>query len=133
MRHAEQSVDVIPPLLFMDPGEAVELGGCRSNSLATDNAPGAALDGVRDACTAVCCRATCTAAVPGIGQLETCGVEETTSYSTRKSVEVSARCSTICTIMLSEKTSKNLMPSPLPGAPNVGEGLLRPGGGVHPL
>jgi hypothetical protein len=38
----------------------------------------------------------------------------------------------ICTIMLSEKTSKNLMPSPLPGAPNVGEGILHPGGGVHP-
>jgi hypothetical protein len=31
---------------FMAPGEAVELGGCRSNSLAADNAPGAALDGV---------------------------------------------------------------------------------------
>jgi hypothetical protein len=62
---------------FMAPGEAVELGGCRSNSLAADN-----------------------------------GVEETTFASTRKSVEVSTRCSTICTIMLSEKTSKNLMPSP---------------------
>jgi hypothetical protein len=61
----------------MAPGEAVELGGCRSNSLAADN-----------------------------------GVEETTFASTRKSVEVSTRCSTICTIMLSEKTSKNLMPSP---------------------
>jgi hypothetical protein len=72
------------------------------------------------------------AAVPGTGQLGTCGVEETTSSSTRKSVEVSARCSTICTIMLSEKTSKNLKPSPLRGAPNVGEGILRPGGGVHP-
>jgi hypothetical protein len=47
-------------------------------------------------------------------------------------VEVSVRCSTICTIMLSEKTSKNLMPSPLPGAPNVREGILRLGGGVHP-
>jgi hypothetical protein len=97
---------------FMAPGEAVELGGCRSNSLAADNAPGAALDGVRDVCAAVCCRAACTAAVPGIGRLGTCGVEETTSSSTRKSVEVSARCSTICTIMLSKKTSKNLMPSP---------------------
>jgi hypothetical protein len=32
----------------------------------------------------------------------------------------------------SEKTSKNLMPSPLHGAPNVGEGILWPGGGVHP-
>jgi hypothetical protein len=38
----------------------------------------------------------------------------------------------ICTIMLSEKTSKNLMPSPLPDVPNVGEGILWPGGGVHP-
>jgi hypothetical protein len=106
---------------FMAPGEVVELGGCHSNSLAADNALGAALDGVRDVCAAVCCRAACTAAV-----------EETTSSSTRKSVDVSARCSTICTIMLSEDASKNLMPSPLPGAPNVGEGILRPGGGVHP-
>jgi hypothetical protein len=117
---------------FMAPGEAVELGGCRSNSLAADNAPGAALDGVRDVCAVVCCRAACTTAVPGIGRLETCGMEETTSSSTRKSVEVSARCSMICTIMPSEETSKNLMPSPLPGAPNVGEGILWPGGEVHP-
>jgi hypothetical protein len=35
--------------------------------------------------------------------------------------------------MLSEETSKNLMPKPLPGAPNVGEGILWPDGGVHPL
>jgi hypothetical protein len=125
MCHAEQSVDVVP-------GEAVELGGCRSNSLAADNAPGAALDGVRDVCAAVCCRVAYSAAVPGTGRLGTCGVEKIASSSTRKSVEVSARCSTICTIMLSEKTSKNLMPSPLPSAPNVGEGILRPGGGVHP-
>jgi hypothetical protein len=97
---------------FMAPGEAVELGGWRSNSLATDNARGAALDGVRDVCTAAYCRAACTAAVPDTGQLGTCGVEETTSSSTRKSVDVSARCSTICTIMLSEETSKNLMPKP---------------------
>jgi hypothetical protein len=117
---------------FMAPGEAVELGGWRSNSLAADNAPGAVLDGVWDVCAVVCCRAAYTAAVPGTGRLGTCGVEETASSSTRKSVEVSARCSTICTIMLSEETSKNLMPSPLPGAPNVGEGILRPGGGVHP-
>jgi hypothetical protein len=96
----------------MAPGEAVELGGCRSNSLATDNALGAALDGVRDVCAVVCCRAACTAAVPSTGRLGTYGVEETTSSSTRKSVDVSARCSTICTIMLSEKTGKTLMPSP---------------------
>jgi hypothetical protein len=31
---------------FMAPGEAVELRGCRNNSLATDNVPGEALDGV---------------------------------------------------------------------------------------
>ena len=117
---------------FMAPGEAVELGGWRSNSLAADNAPGAALDGVQDVCAAVCCRAACTVAVPGTGRLGTYGVEETTSSSTRKSVEVSARCSTICTIMLSKETSKNLMPRPLPSAPNVGEGILRPEGGVHP-
>jgi hypothetical protein len=116
----------------MAPGEVVELGGWRSNSLAADNALGAALDGVWDVCAAVCCRAACTAAVPGTRQLGTYGVEETTSSSTRKSVDVSARCSMICTIMLSEETSKNIMPSPLPGVPNVGEGILRPGGGVHP-
>jgi hypothetical protein len=117
---------------FMAPSEAVELGGCRSNSLAADNATGVALDGVRDVCAAVCCRAACTAAVPGIGQLGTYGVEEVASSSTTKSTEVSARCSTICTIKLSEKTSKNLKPSPLHGMPNVREEILRPGGGVHP-
>jgi hypothetical protein len=86
----------------MAPGEAVELGGCRNNSLAADNAPGVALVGVRDVCAAVCCRAACTAAVPGIGRLGTCGVEEAASPSTVKSTEVSARCSTICTIMLEQ-------------------------------
>jgi hypothetical protein len=105
----------------MAPGEAVELGGCRSNSLAADNALGVALDGVWDVCAVVCCRAACTAAVPGTWRLGTCGVEEATSSPTTKSTKVSARCSTICTIMLSEKTSKNLKPRPLPGAPNVGE------------
>jgi hypothetical protein len=49
---------------FMAPGEAVELGGWRSNSYAADNAPGAALDGVRDVCAVVCCCAACTAPVP---------------------------------------------------------------------
>jgi hypothetical protein len=106
---------------FMVPGEAVELGGCHSNSLAADNAPRVALDGVRDVCAAVCCRAVCTAAVPGTGRLGTCGVEEAASSSTTKSTKVSARCSKIFTIMLSEKTSKNLKPSPYLGAPNVGE------------
>jgi hypothetical protein len=85
---------------FMAPGEAVELGGCRNNSLAADNAPGDALDGVRDVCAAVCCRAACTAGVPGTGRPGTCGVEEAASPSTAKSTEVLARCSMICTIML---------------------------------
>jgi hypothetical protein len=87
---------------FMAPGEAVELGGCRNNSLAADNAPGDALDGVRDVCATVCCRAACIAGVTGAGRPGTCGVEETTSPSTAKSTEVSARCSMICTIMLGQ-------------------------------
>jgi hypothetical protein len=58
----------------MAPGEAVELGGCRNNSLTGDNALGVALDGVRDVCAAVCCHEACTAAVPGTGRLGTCGV-----------------------------------------------------------
>ena len=87
---------------FMAPGEAVELGGCRNNSLAADNAPGDALDGVRDACAAVCCRAACTTVVPGTGWLGTNGVEEAASHSTAKSTEVSAQCSMVCTIMLEQ-------------------------------
>jgi hypothetical protein len=106
---------------FIAPGEVVELGGCRSNSLAADNAPGVALDGVREVCAAVCCRAACTTVVPGTGRLGTSGVEEAASSSTSKSIEVLAWCSMIHTIMPSEETSKNLMPSPLPGVPNVGE------------
>jgi hypothetical protein len=54
----------------MAPGEAVELGGCRNNSLAAINAPGVTLDGARDVCVVVCCRATCTTAVPGKGGWE---------------------------------------------------------------
>jgi hypothetical protein len=51
----------------MAPGEAVELGGCHNNSLAADNAPGDALDGVRDVCAAMCCHVACTTVVPGTG------------------------------------------------------------------
>jgi hypothetical protein len=58
---------------FMAPGEAVELGGCRSNSLAVDNTPRAVLDGVRDVCAAVCYHAACTAAVPGTGRAPNVG------------------------------------------------------------
>jgi hypothetical protein len=87
---------------FMAPGEAVELGGCHSNSLAADNAPGVALDGVRDVCAAICYRAACTVAVPDTGRLGTSGVEEAASSSTLKTIKVSARCSTICSIMLEQ-------------------------------
>jgi hypothetical protein len=80
---------------FMAPGEAVELGGWRNNSLAVDNAPRAALDGIRDVCAVVCYCAVCIAAVPNTGRLGTCGAEEAASSSTRKSTKVSARCSTI--------------------------------------
>jgi hypothetical protein len=101
MHHTEQSVDVVPPLLH-GPWEAVELGGCRNDSLAADNTPGDALDGVRDVCAAVCCRAACTTGVTGAGRLGTCGVEEASSPSTAKSTEVSVRCSMICTIMFGQ-------------------------------
>jgi hypothetical protein len=87
---------------FMAPDEAVELGGWLSNFLAADNAPGAALDRVRDVCAVVCCRAACTAAVPDTGRLGTCAWKKQLLPSTTKSTEVSVRYSTICTIMLSE-------------------------------
>jgi hypothetical protein len=38
----------------------------------------------------------------------------------------------IRTIMLSEKTSKNLKPSPLPGTPNVGEEISPAGWRIAP-
>jgi hypothetical protein len=70
---------------FMAPGEAVELGGWRSNTLAADSAPGIAL-GTLDVCVGVCCRAECTAAaVPGAGRLVAHGVEEAASSSSLKS------------------------------------------------
>jgi hypothetical protein len=87
---------------FMAPGEAVELGGCRNNSLAAVNAPGVILDGARDVCAVIYCRAACTAAVPGIGRLGTCDVEEAASSSTTKFTTVSVRCSIICTIMFEQ-------------------------------
>jgi hypothetical protein len=91
---------------FMAPGEAMELGGCHNNSLAADNASGDALDGVRDVCATVCFHAACTAGVTGVRRLGACGVEEAASPSTAKSTEVSAQCSTICTIMLGQGTKR---------------------------
>jgi hypothetical protein len=104
----------------MAPGEVVELEGWRSNSLAADSAPGAALDAL-DVCVGVCYRAECTAAAPGVGRLKARGVEDAASSSIGKSSGTKSWCSTIYTMVSSRKTSKNLMPSPLPGAPNVGE------------
>jgi hypothetical protein len=116
---------------FMASSEAVELGGWRSNSLATDSAPGATLD-VLDVCAGVCCRAECTtAAAPGVGRLVARGVEEVAASSTMKSSGMKSWCSTMWTMVSSRRTSKNLKPSPLPGAPNLGEGIFRPGGGTH--
>jgi hypothetical protein len=96
---------------FMAPGEAVELGGWHSNSLAADSAPGAALDTL-DVCAGVCCRAECTAAAPGAGRLVARGVEEAASSSTMKSSSMKSWCSTMWTMVSSRKTSKNLKPKP---------------------
>jgi hypothetical protein len=94
----------------MAPGEAVELGGWRSNSLTTDKAPDATLDAL-DACAGVCCHTERTAAAaPGAGRLEARGVEDTTSSSIEKSSGSKSWCSTIWTMVSSRKTSKNLMP-----------------------
>ena len=105
---------------FMAPGEAVQLGGWRSNSLAADNVVGVALDGVRDTCAGVCGCTACTTAAPDSGQSGTRDAEDATSCSIAKFSEVSARGSMIRTIMLSEGTSKNFKPMPLSAAPNVG-------------
>ena len=115
----------------MAPGEAVELGEWRSNSLDADSALDAALD-VLDFCAGVCYCAECIAAAPGVGRLVARGVEDATASSTMKSSGMKSWCSTMWTMMSSRKTSKNLKPRPLLGAPNVREGILRPGGGTHP-
>jgi hypothetical protein len=110
VRHTEQSVNVVAPLLH-GPREAVELGGWRSNSLAADSAPGAALDAL-DTCAGVCCRAECIAAAPSVGRLVARGVEEEAASSTMKSSGMKSWCSTMWTMVSSRKTSKNLKPSP---------------------
>jgi hypothetical protein len=79
---------------FMALGEAVELGGWRSNSLAADKAPGAALDAL-DVCAGVCCRAERTTSAPGAGQLEARGMEDAASSSIGKSSGMKSWCSTI--------------------------------------
>jgi hypothetical protein len=115
---------------FMAPGEAIELGGWRSNSRAADSALSAALDAL-DVCAGVCCHAECTmATAPGAGRLVARGVEEAASSSSMKSSGTKSWCSTMCSMASGRETSKNLKPSPLPGVPNVGEGILQPGGGT---
>jgi hypothetical protein len=93
MRHAEQTVYIVMPLLH-GPSEAVELGGWSSSSLAADKAPGAAHDAL-DVCAGVCCRAERTAAAPGIGWLEARGVDDATSSSIGKSSGTKSWCSMI--------------------------------------
>jgi hypothetical protein len=81
---------------LMAPGEAVELGGLRSNSLATYNAPPwAALNGVLEVYAGVCCCVACIAAAPGGGRLEPRGMEHAAPSSIRKSSGDNSRCSMI--------------------------------------
>jgi hypothetical protein len=94
---------------FMAPGEAVELGGWHSNSLAADSAPGA-LNRALDVCAGVCCHAKRIIAAPGAGRLEARGMEDASSSSIGKSSGMKSRCSTIWTMVSSRKTCKNLMP-----------------------
>jgi hypothetical protein len=116
---------------FMAPGEVVELGGWRNNSLAADSAPGAALDAL-DVCVGVCCRAECTAAAtPGAWRLVPRGVEEAASSSSMKSSGMKSWCSTMWTMVSSRKTSKNLMPVPYL-ARQTSERKSPAGGGMHP-
>jgi hypothetical protein len=81
---------------LMAPGEAMELGGLCSKSLAADNAPPrVALDRVLDVCAGVCCRPACIAAAPGTGWLEPHGMEDAAPSSIRKCSGDKSRCSTI--------------------------------------
>jgi hypothetical protein len=90
----------------------VELGGWRNNSLATDSAPGAALDAL-DISAGVCCRVECTIVVaPSAGRLVPHDVEEAAASSTTKSSGKKSWCSMMWTMVLSRRTSKNLMPKP---------------------
>jgi hypothetical protein len=82
------------------PGEAVELGGWRSNSLAAESAPaGASPDGARVACAGVCCRAERIVVASSAGQSESYGVADAAPSSKRKSLEASSWCSAIWTMV----------------------------------
>jgi hypothetical protein len=94
MCHAEETVDILTPLPH-GPRRGRGTWGLCSNSLAADNAPGAALDGALDVCTCVCCCAACIAAAPVVGRLELRGMEDAASSSIRKSSGIKLRCSMI--------------------------------------
>jgi hypothetical protein len=102
----------------MAPGEAMELEGCRNNSLAADNAPGVALDGVRDVCAAVRrAQQQCLAQ----GDWEPVVWKKKLLPPPRNLPKSQHGAQRFAPSFLSKETSKNLMPSPLPGAPNVRE------------
>jgi hypothetical protein len=130
MRHAEQMIYVVTPLLH-GPQRGRGARRVAQQFPSRGQCPGAALDTL-DVCVGVCCRAGCTAVAPGAGRLVAHGMEDAASSSTRKPSGMKSWCSTMWTMVSSSKTSKNLKPKPLPGAPNVGEEILRPGGGTHP-
>ena len=129
MSHVEHTVDIVTPLLH-GPGKAVELGGWRSNSLAANKAPGAALDTL-DVCAGVRCCAERTTAAPGAGRMEARGVEDTaSSHQEVLGNEVVVLDDLNHGVEQESKQKPNA--KPLPGAPNVIEEILRPGGGTHP-
>jgi hypothetical protein len=78
----------------MAPGQAVELGGWRSNSLAANKATCAVLDAL-DVCAGVCSHAERTAAASGTWRLEARGMEDVASSSIEKSLGTKSWCSTI--------------------------------------
>jgi hypothetical protein len=116
---------------FMASDKAIELGGWRSNSLAADSAPGVALDTL-DVYAGVCCHAECTAATQGTRRLAARGVEDTTSSSIGKSSGTKSWCSTMWTMVLSKKISKNLKPKTPTWHAKCRRGNSPAGGGTHP-
>jgi hypothetical protein len=89
----------------MAPGETVELGGWRSNSLAADKAPDAALDAL-DVYAGVCCHTERTTLALGAGRPEARGMEDAASSSIKKSSGTKSWCSTIWTMVSSKKQAK---------------------------
>jgi hypothetical protein len=106
---------------FMAPGEAVELGGCHNNSLATVSAPEKPLmeSGMFAQPCAAVQRAQQQCLARGGWELAAWRKHPLSPpLNPPKSWHGAQRFAPSC---LSKETSKNLKPSPLPGAPNVGE------------